>query len=58
MGHRLEVYLEPQHVPAVLALAASLKLEACVVGRTEASTQPNGQNHITLDTKGGKLVYA
>jgi phosphoribosylformylglycinamidine cyclo-ligase len=57
MGHRLEVYVDPKHTPTVLELAATLKLEARIVGRTEASTQPNGQNHITLDIKGEKLRY-
>ena len=57
MGHRLEVYLEPKHVDSALALAASLKLEARIVGRTEASTQPQGSNHITLVSNGAKLSY-
>ena len=37
MGHRLEVYVDPADVPAVLAIADSFKLEARVVGRTEAT---------------------
>ena len=58
MGHRLEVYVDPADVPAVLAVAAGLQLEARVVGRTEASTQPGGANHVTVSKDGVQLRYS
>ena len=58
MGHRLEVYVDPTDVPAVLAVAAGLQLEARVVGRTEASTQPGGANHVTVSKDGVQLRYS
>ncbi len=56
MGQRLEVYVEPKDVPAVLAIAGSLKLEARVIGRTEASAQPDGANHVTVVTAAGEVL--
>ncbi len=58
MGHRLEVYVDPADVPAVLAVAAGLQLEARVVGRTEASSQSDGSNHVTVIKDGVSLRYS
>ena len=58
MGHRLEVYVDPTDVPAVLAVAAGLQLEARVVGRTGPSTQPDGANHVTVIKDGVPLRYS
>ena len=58
MGHRLEVFLDPADVPAALALAAELGIDAQVVGRTEASTRPDRSNHVTVIKHGRTLAYA
>ena len=58
MGHRLEVFLEPKDAEVALRLAAELGLGAQVIGRTEASTRPDGANHVTVIKDGQVLAYA
>ena len=57
MGHRLEIYLEPGLVPEVMQIIDSHKVEARLVGRTEASKAAGQANHITIRTSGGELAY-
>lgn len=56
MGHRLEVYVDPADVASVLAIAAGLKLEARVIGRTEATQLASGENHVTVKTAAGEVL--
>ena len=58
MGHRLEVFVEPKDAEVALRLAAELGLGAQVIGRTEASTRPDGANHVTAIKDGQTLAYA
>ncbi|MSS98870.1 MAG: phosphoribosylformylglycinamidine cyclo-ligase [Opitutia bacterium] len=58
MGHRLEVFLEPQDVEVALRLAAELGLGAQVIGRTEASARPDTANHVTIIRAGQVLEYS
>ena len=58
MGHRLEVFVEPKDAEVALRLAAELGLGAQVIGRTEASTRPDGANHVTVIKDGQVLTYA
>jgi len=58
MGHRLEVFVEPKDAEVALRLAAELGLGAQVIGRTEASTRPDGANHVTVIKDGHTLAYA
>ena len=58
MGHRLEVFVEPKDAEVALRLAAELGLGAQVIGRTEASTRPDGANHVTVIKDGQALAYA
>lgn len=58
MGHRLEAFLEPRDVEVALQLAADLGLAAKVVGRTEASTRPDGANHVSVVKDGQTFRYA
>jgi phosphoribosylformylglycinamidine cyclo-ligase len=58
MGHRLEVFLEPQDAEIALRIAAELGLGAQIIGRTEASTRPDGANHVTIIKDGQTLAYA
>jgi phosphoribosylformylglycinamidine cyclo-ligase len=57
MGHRLEILVEPSMVDKVMQLVAHHKVEARIVGRTEASAAPGGANHVTLRTAQGELTY-
>ena len=58
MGHRLEVFLEPKDAEVALRIAAELDLGAQVIGQTEASTRPDGANHVTVIRDGQVLAYA
>lgn len=44
MGHRMEVYVPPERADEAIAIAASLGIDARIVGRTEAGES----NHLTL----------
>ena len=37
MGHRLEVYLSPEHAEEVINISKSFNIDAQIVGRVEAS---------------------
>jgi len=53
MGHRLEVYTTDKAAPAMIELAASLGIEAQVIGRCEASDK----NKLTIKSPLGEFVY-
>ena len=54
MGHRMEAYVPPGRAAAVMSIAASLGIDAQVVGRTEAAKS----NQLTLtDPKGNTCQY-
>ena len=54
MGHRLELYLEPAVVAEVLAIAASLGIEAQQIGYTESC---EGKEVVIESEQAGRLVY-
>jgi phosphoribosylformylglycinamidine cyclo-ligase len=37
MGHRMEIYVDPEHAQAIIDVAASFQVEAKVIGHVEAS---------------------
>ena len=39
MGHRMEVYLDPEHAEEVIAISKSFGIDAQIVGRVEASNE-------------------
>lgn len=53
MGHRLEVYTTDKAAPVMIELAASLGIEAQVIGRCEASDK----NKLTIKSPLGEFVY-
>lgn len=53
MGHRLEVYLAPEHAETVLSIAKSFNIEAKIVGRVEANTAKK----ITVSSPYGSFEY-
>lgn len=56
MGHRLEIFVEPADATPVLEAARQLGLKAQVIGHTEASTEGDGQNHLTLYHNGTEPI--
>jgi phosphoribosylformylglycinamidine cyclo-ligase len=57
MGHRLEIFCKSQYENLILDIAKSLKIEAKVIGRTEASDLANGKNQLHINTGNETLKY-
>lgn len=53
MGHRMEVYIDPQHAQNIIEIAASFGVEARVVGRVEASDKKK----LTVKSEFGAFEY-
>ncbi len=53
MGHRLEIYIAPEHAQGLIDIAASFNIPAQIVGRVEASTK----NELTIKSPFGEFVY-
>jgi phosphoribosylformylglycinamidine cyclo-ligase len=53
MGHRLEVYTDPETAQAVIEIASKYEIEAQVIGRCEAAEA----NRLTLQGPEGEVVY-
>lgn len=54
MGHRLEVYLKPEHAEKVIEISKSFNIDAQIIGRVEATE--NG-NKLTIKSPNGTYVY-
>jgi phosphoribosylformylglycinamidine cyclo-ligase len=54
MGHRMEIYLSPEHADQVIEIAGQFGIEAKVIGRVEES--PEG-NKLTLKIKDKTIEY-
>ncbi|TVP77034.1 MAG: phosphoribosylformylglycinamidine cyclo-ligase [Puniceicoccaceae bacterium] len=57
MGHRMEIYCDPEAAEAIIAQSKSFGIPAQVIGRTEPSQQEDGRNHVTIQHAGKKLTY-
>lgn len=53
MGHRMEIYLSPEHAQKVIDIAAEFNIEAKIVGRVEDSET----NKLTIIDNGKQFVY-
>lgn len=53
MGHRMEIYLAPEHAAEVIATAESFGTEARIVGRVEAADT----NRLTITSEKGTFEY-
>lgn len=53
MGHRMEIYLAPEHASHVIEIARSMGIDAKVIGRVEEATA----NRLTLVTPLGTVEY-
>jgi phosphoribosylformylglycinamidine cyclo-ligase len=56
MGHRMEVYCEPEDADRILAKIEPYGIPAQVVGRTEGSASGNA-NRVTVQNLGETLEY-
>lgn len=53
MGHRMEVYLEPDHAQRVIEIASSFGIDAQIVGRVEASDK----KELVIESEYGRFTY-
>ena len=54
MGHRLEVYLSPEHAEQVIEISKSFGIDAQVVGRVEESA---GSKELIIRSEFGEFKY-
>ena len=53
MGHRLEVYLSPEHAEEVIAISKSFNIDAKIVGRIEESDK----KELIIKSEFGEFKY-
>jgi phosphoribosylformylglycinamidine cyclo-ligase len=53
MGHRLEVYINPQYAQTVIDIAQSFGINAQIIGRVESSEN----KQVTIKSKFGEFIY-
>lgn len=53
MGHRMEIYLAPEHAQAVIDIAQSFGIDARIVGRVEDAQA----NRLTIISEEGTFEY-
>lgn len=58
MGHRMEIYCDPEAAEGIIAKSEAFGIPAQIVGRTEASQREDGNNHVTIQHEGKTLEYA
>ena len=54
MGHRLEVYLSPEHAEQVIEISKSFGIDAQIVGRVEESA---GSKELIIRSEFGEFIY-
>ena len=57
MGHRMEIFCNPSIAAEIIAISEQFEIPAQVIGRTEATQHPNGQNHVTISHDGEIIRY-
>lgn len=53
MGHRLEVYIDPQYADQVIEISKSFGIDAQIIGRIEESDH----THLTINSEFGTFTY-
>ena len=53
MGHRMEIYLSPEHAEEVIAIAKSFNIDAQIVGFVEEADK----NELIIESEKGRFVY-
>ena len=57
MGHRMEIYCDPDAAGGIIAHSESFGIPAQIIGRTEASENAAGSNHVTIQHDRKTLTY-
>ena len=52
MGHRLEIYLSPEHAERVIEISKSFNIDAQVIGHVE-----EGKKSLTIRSEFGEFNY-
>lgn len=55
-GHRMEIYCEPDIASDLIAIASKFGVEAQIIGRTEASGNPD-QNEVVIRSGSDEYIY-
>jgi phosphoribosylformylglycinamidine cyclo-ligase len=53
MGHRMEIYVSPEHAEAIMEISRTFNIDAKIVGRVEAH---NGKK-LTIESEFGTFEY-
>ncbi len=53
MGHRMEIYLSPEHANEIMAISESFGIEAKIIGRVES----HAGNKLTIQSEFGEFIY-
>ncbi len=53
MGHRMEVYIAPEHAEEVIAITKSFGIDAQIIGRVEASDK----KELIIESEKGRFIY-
>ena len=53
MGHRMEIYIAPEHAEEVMAISKSFGIDARIVGRVEEAEQ----NELIIESEKGRFTY-
>jgi phosphoribosylformylglycinamidine cyclo-ligase len=53
MGHRLEVYVQPQYAQTIIDISKSFGINAQIIGRVEGAEQ----KQVTIQSPYGEFVY-
>ncbi|MGL5920659.1 MAG: AIR synthase-related protein, partial [Bacteroidales bacterium] len=53
MGHRMEIYLSPEHAEKVIEISKSFGIEAQIVGYVETADK----NELIIESEFGKFEY-
>jgi phosphoribosylformylglycinamidine cyclo-ligase len=54
MGHRMEIYIAPEHANEIISTSQSFGVEAQIIGRVE----PSNNKSVTIITPKGEFNYA
>ena len=57
MGHRMEIFCEPEAAAGIIAKSEAFGIPAQIIGRTEATQKADGHNHVTIVHDGETLEY-
>jgi phosphoribosylformylglycinamidine cyclo-ligase len=53
MGHRFEIYLQPEYAQEIISIANDFDVDAQIVGRVEASDKTK----LTIKSEFGEFIY-